>query len=132
MAMFALAVSVPLCAEEEQKTVIDGRSQYPDQVARYRNETALIICDKAMIDRSSKIATLDFTQRSWGSMAEFTGDMPGDKMTISQITLRNGRTIAATGTCKIFHQNDFRLSVISCLAKAGSRSIVANFKSLRF
>jgi hypothetical protein len=126
MAMFAL-VSAPLRAEDEQKTVISGRCQYPDRVARYRNETALILCDTVTIGRSTTIATFDFTQRSWGSMARFTGEMPGDKMTLSQITLRDGRPVAATGTCEIFHQNDGRLSLISCLVKAGSRSIAANF-----
>lgn len=125
--MLALTVSAPSYAEEEQKIVIEGRCQYSDSVARYRNEATLILCDTAIIDRSAMNATLDFTQRSWGSMAQFTGDMLGDKMTISQMTLRDGRQIAAKGTCEIFHRNDGKLSVISCLATAGSRTIAANF-----
>lgn len=127
MVMFALVASAPLRAENQQKTVMDGRCEYSDRVARHHNETTLILCDKVTIGRSAAIATLDFVQRSWGSMAQFTGEMPGHKMTIFQITLRDRGPIAATGTCEIFHQNDGRLSVISCLAKAGSRSIAASF-----
>jgi hypothetical protein len=128
MAMFALGVSAPVRADDEQKSVIEGRCQYSEQVARYRNETALILCDTVRISRSTTSATLDFSQRSWGSMAQFTGDMRGDKMTISHVILRDRRPVAATGTCEIFHRNDGKLSVISCLAKAGSKSIAANFE----
>ncbi|MFN3474746.1 MAG: hypothetical protein ACK4ZW_11960 [Blastomonas sp.] len=127
MAVMALVVAAPLCAEQEPKTVIDGRCQYPEPVAQYRNETTLILCDTVKIDRSETITTLAFTRRSWGAMARFAGDMPGNKMTVSQITLRNGRSVAAKGTCEIFYRRDGSLAVISCLAKAGSRSIAANF-----
>lgn len=107
--------------------MIEGRCQYPEQVAKFRNETSLILCDTVKIERGATGATLDFTRRSWGSMALFTGAMPGDTMTVSQVTFRDGRTIPATGSCRIFHRKDASLSVISCLAKAGSRSIAANF-----
>lgn len=132
IALFALALPAPLGAEEPRQTVIDGRCQYPQTVTEYRQETTLILCDTVEIDRSRTIATLDFTQRSWGSMARFAGDMPGDTMTISRITLRDGRTRAATGTCKMFPRADGSVSVISCLAKAGGRSVAANFVPSRF
>jgi len=131
MALFALGVSAPVRADHEQKTVIEGRCQYPARVAKYRNETTLILCDTVTISRSTAGATLDFSQRSWGSMARFTGAMGGDKMTISHVTLRDGRRIAAAGMCEIFHRNDGKVSVISCLAKAGPRSVAANFKPSR-
>lgn len=70
---------------------------------------------------------LGFAQRSWGVMAQFAGDIQGNKMTISQIVLRNRRPVAATGTCEIFYRDDGTLAVISCLATAGSRPIAANF-----
>lgn len=127
MAVMALVAAAPLCAAEEQPTVIEGRCQYPEPVVQYRYETTLILCDTVKIGRSETTATLDFTRRSWGAMARFTGDMPGDRMTVSQITLRNGRSVAATGTCEIFYRSDGSMAVISCLAKAGSRSIAANF-----
>lgn len=126
-AIAAIAVGVPLHAEDARKTVIAGRCEYSDQVARYRDETTLVLCDTLKIDRSTTLTTLDFSRRSWGSMARFTGDMSGDRMTVSRITLRNGRDIAATGTCQIYYRSDGSLSVISCLAKAGSRPIAANF-----
>jgi hypothetical protein len=73
IAMYALVVSEPSRAKDEQQTAIDGRCQYPDRVAKYRNETALMLCDTLTINRSATSTTLDFSQRSWGSMARFTG-----------------------------------------------------------
>jgi hypothetical protein len=127
LALAALVVPAPLNARDEPETVIDGRCQYPEQVAQYRRETTLILCDTVKIDRGTSSATLDFSRRSWGAMARFTGDMPGDKMAVSQITLRDGRSVAATGTCEIFYRNDGSLAVISCLARAGSQPVAANF-----
>ena len=83
IALFALAAAAPLCAQDSQKTSIDGRCQYPEKVVKNRNETVLILCDTVEIDRGSARATLDFAQRSWGSMARFTGSMSSDTMTIS-------------------------------------------------
>lgn len=96
-------------------------------MARYRQQTVLVLCDTATISRSAATATLDFGQRSWGSMAQFTGDMAGDDMAVAQVALRDGRFVPATGTCRIFHRQDGKLSAIRCLAKAGSRSVAANF-----
>lgn len=117
----------PLSAQAEPNAVISGRCQYPDRVAQYRNETALILCDTASIERGRATATLDFSQRSWGSMAQFSGAMTEDRMTVSRIALRNGRSLAASGTCQIFYRDNGHISAISCLAQAGSRSVAANF-----
>lgn len=132
MALGTLAVPAPLNAEDPQPTVIDGRCQYNQNVTKYRAETTLIVCDNVKISRSPATATLDFTQRSWGSMAQFSGAMSGNTMTLSQITLRDGRSMAATGSCEIFLRPDGSLSVISCLGKTRSRSVAANFIPSRF
>mgnify|MGYP001347674817 CR=1 FL=1 len=60
-------------------------------------------------------------------MARFSGTLAGDRMTVSRVILRDGRALAASGTCQISYHNDGRISTISCLAKAGSRSVAANF-----
>jgi len=127
IALFALAAAAPLCAQDAGKTSIDGRCQYPEKVVKNRNETVLILCDTVEIDRGSASATLDFAQRSWGSMARFTGSMSSDTMAISQVTLRDGRRLSATGTCRMHRRKDGELAVISCLAKAGARTFAANF-----
>ena len=106
---------------------MEGRCQYTDEVAKYRNETILILCDRVKISRTANIATLDFSRRSWGPTARFTGDMPANIMTVSQIRQRSGKPVAATGRCEIFYRNDGDVAVISCLAKFGSRSIAVNF-----
>ena len=125
--MVGFAVAAPIRAQVDQKTVIGGRCQYSDQVARHRYETALILCDTATISRDNTSGTLDFSLRSWGSMAQFTGVMAGNRLAVSRISLRGGTSVGATGTCEIFRREDGKLSLISCLAKAGSRSIAANF-----
>ena len=126
-AMVGFAVAAPIRAQVDQKTVIGGRCQYSEPVARYRHETTLILCDTATVSRDAGSATLDFAQRSWGSMAQFTGVMAGNRLAVSRISLRGGTSVGATGTCEIFRREDGKLSLISCLAKAGSRSIAANF-----
>ncbi|WP_439469267.1 hypothetical protein [Blastomonas fulva] len=127
IALFALAAAAPLCAQDSRKTSIDGRCQYPEKVVKNRNETVLILCDMVEIDQGSARATLDFAQRSCGSMARFTGSMSSDTMAISQVTLRDGRRLSATGTCRMHRRKDGELAVISCLAKAGARTFAANF-----
>jgi len=84
-----LVPPAPLSAQAEPKAVLSGRCQYPERVVQYRNETALILCDTASIERGSAIATLAFSQRSWGSMAQFSGAMAGDRMTVFPRSITN-------------------------------------------
>lgn len=126
-AAFALILPTPLLGQTEQEAVLNGHCHYSDEVARHRDETLLVVCNTASISRAATSSTLDFGQRSWGSMAQFTGEMAGNRMAVSRITLRDGRSLAATGTCEIFYRNDGELSAISCLGRAGSRSVAANF-----
>jgi hypothetical protein len=126
-AALLLVFPAPLIAQAEPKALITGRCQYSDRIAQYRHETTLILCDTASIDRESTTATLDFSQRSWGSTARFSSVMADDQMTVSHLTLRNGSALAASGTCQIFYHDNGHVSAISCLAKAGSRSVAANF-----
>lgn len=114
-------------AASGQATVVEGRCLYSDEVIRQRGETLLIVCDGATLKRDGASATLTFGQRSWGPMARFSGDMAGGRLAVSQVALRDGRAVAATGTCELFHRGDGSLSVIACLARAGSRSIAVNF-----
>jgi len=122
-----LAAPAPLQAQAEQQDVISGRCEYSDAVARYRFETALILCDTVVISRDGPDTVLDFKQRDWGSRARVTGRMSGDTLSITEVALRDGQSAAATGTCKFFRHLDGRLSVIGCLAKRSSRSIAVNF-----
>ncbi|HEX7656264.1 MAG TPA: hypothetical protein VF404_04635 [Sphingomonas sp.] len=117
----------PADADAGQRTVINGSCQYGARVARHHEDTLLILCDTATIDRSAQGATFDFAQRDWGSMASFSGAMTGDKMAVSQITLRHRGAVAATGTCELFHRSDGSLAVVSCLGKAGVRWVAVNF-----
>lgn len=111
-------------------TSLNGRCEYPPAVARYQRETLLVLCDSLVIDRGDETATFDFNRRSWGPMLRFVGVMSGERMAISSVRLRSGNSIAATGTCEIFHSGG-KLTVVSCLARAGSKSYAANFRPSR-
>lgn len=125
--MIAASIDAPLHAQSLHQTVMNGRCQYSDEVARHRDETTLVLCDTVTIGSDDSTVSLDFGRRSWGSAARFTGDVTGSRMQVSQIAVRNDRAVPATGVCEIFRRNDGKVSYISCLAKAGSRSIAANF-----
>ncbi len=114
-------------AEAAPGTVFGGSCRYSDQAARYRHETALILCDTASISRGSSSATFEFSQRSWGSMARFSGPISGNRMRVDRVAIRGGAISSATGSCEIFYRQDGKLSAISCLAKWGARSAAANF-----
>jgi len=130
-AMLATTAPRRLDAQESTATrVIGGRCEYPDRVARYRYETVLVMCDTVSISRRGEQATFNFSQRSWGSMIQFTGDISNDRMTVRRLSLRDGRSIAATGTCEIFDTGG-ELSTIGCLARNGTRSWAANFTRSR-
>lgn len=105
---------------------LSGRCQYADAVARFRQEASLALCDSLSIDRAEETATFDFSQRSWGSMLRFTGEMSGQRMAVNSVRLRSGSSVEATGTCEIFYSGK-KVSVVSCLAKAGSKAYAANF-----
>lgn len=128
--LIMLAASVntaPARAETADRTAIDGRCHYPDRVTRYARETTLVLCDTVTIRRDGPSISFDFAQRSWGVTARFTGDVTGDEMRVSRIALRGGQLVAAAGECRIARRNDGALATISCLAKAGARSIAVNF-----
>ena len=88
------------------------------------------MCDTVSISRRGEQATFNFSQGSWGSMIQFTGDISNDRMTVRRLSLRDGRSIAATGTCEIFDTGG-ELSTIGCLARNGTRSWAANFTRSR-
>lgn len=127
LAAFIIVASPPLQAESEQETIIDGRCEYPEQIAKYRNETTLILCTKVKVTRRGANGVLEFAQPSGPPTARFAGTWSGDQMSISEVTLRNGRSFVTSGTCEIFRQNSGRIAVISCLTPLLPRSVAANF-----
>lgn len=128
-----LATTAPARLRAQESTaarVISGRCEYLERVARHRRETVLALCDTVSISRRGEQATFNFSRRSWGSVIQFTGDMSDDRMTVRRVSFRDGGSIAATGTCEIFSTNG-ELSIVSCLARNGTRSWAANFTRSR-
>lgn len=128
--MIAGLAAPSLHAQAGPDTAIAGRCDYSDRVTRERRDTILILCDTATLRRDGAHASLDFAQRSWGSMARFDGDIAGDRMTVARVTLRDGTARAATGACALFRSAG-KLSAITCLARIGARSVAANFVPTR-
>jgi hypothetical protein len=101
-----------------------GRCTYPDAMARFSQEASLVLCDTLRIDRSA--ATFDFRQRSWGSMLRFSGEISGDRMKVTRVHPHRRESAEAEGTCDILYREG-EVSGVSCLARAGSKTYVANF-----
>lgn len=109
---------------------MEGRCEYPESVRQYQHETVLAICSRLTIIRNGSNAVFDFGPRSVGPTMKFAGRMIGNRMEVRQVTLRDGETNAAEGTCEIFYTSS-EISVVSCLAKAGARTYAANFMKSR-
>lgn len=129
--MLAALVLNPVADAVPDAIVPRGRCRYSQTILSRAEGTVLVTCDKLDIDRATAGATFDFSQKSWGSMLKFHGDMSGERMTVKRVTLRNGTSAKATGTCEIFRSGG-RLSKISCLADAKGQTYVANFVPTRF
>jgi hypothetical protein len=115
----ALAVSIGADPIE-----LSGQCQYPDAIARYSHEASFVSCNTLVINRAD--STFDFGQRSWGSMLRFEGEISGDRMEVTRVYPRHRDSVEATGSCDILYR-DGAISGVSCLARAGSKSYVANF-----
>jgi hypothetical protein len=105
---------------------LNGRCDYPGRIGPLRAGETRILCDSIAVGTEGSNGTIDFARRSWGVMIRFTGAMSGPRMTIGGLRLRSGEVVAATGTCEIFYAGG-KVSVVSCLAKAGVRFYIANF-----
>jgi hypothetical protein len=105
---------------------LEGRCEYPESVRQYQHETVLAICSHLTISREGDDTVFTFGPRSLGPTMIFAGRMNGNRMEVRQLTLRDGDTKAAEGTCEIFYTSG-EVSVVSCLAKAGTLTYAANF-----
>jgi hypothetical protein len=125
-ALLAVLASQAAVSSGSDPVELSGRCQYSDAIARFSQEASLILCDSLVIDRAEATAAFDFRQRSWGSMVRFAGQISGDRMTITRVYPRHRSSAEATGTCDILYR-DGTTSAVSCLARAGSKTYVANF-----
>lgn len=109
---------------------LNGQCRYPDAIAQFQREAVLALCDSVTIDTEAEATTFDFRRGNTGSMRRFTGALSGQRMAVAQVWLRSGGLIDATGTCEIF-PNAGKVSVVSCLARAGTKTFAANFVASR-
>lgn len=124
--LLAMLASLGVPGAEPDSAPLKGQCQYSEEVIRRREDTVLIQCDALAISKLGAVTTLDFGRRSWGSGVRFSGEMSGNRMRVSRLRLRGRGALDATGTCEAFYTAE-RISVVSCLARAGSRNYAANF-----
>lgn len=124
IAALLMAAASPADAVPDRFT---GRCTYNQEVLKHRDDTVLAQCDAVAIDLEDDTASIAFDLRSWDvTMLRFQGKMTGpDLMTVRQLTLRNGTSDEATGSCRIFRVEG-RVSAVSCLATMRGRAYAAN------
>ncbi|MCJ2185435.1 hypothetical protein [Novosphingobium beihaiensis] len=127
----ALAASMGGGTDTAGDLHLQGRCAYNAVVRAQRGDTVLVTCDTVDIDLSADAGSVVYSRRSWDvTMLRVEGEWEGDSMTVRHMVLRNGTSDDAKGMCRIFRREG-RVSVVSCLAKMGTRSYAANFETSR-
>lgn len=113
-------------AVEGDPALLQGRCAYSSSLPAPELGELRIFCDSvAIIDNG---AAFEFRDHRSGVRFQFAGSINDDSMTIRHLRLPKREDSAATGTCRIYRRNN-DISAISCLARIGWRTYVANFES---
>ncbi|KQM64986.1 hypothetical protein ASE75_07975 [Sphingomonas sp. Leaf17] len=131
IATISVVLPAGLSAAATTSAAIPGRCAYAEPLVRSRQQTVLVLCDSVTIDRDDTLAIIDFRQRSWGSKARITGEVADDRLSTSSAAIAGRSPVAASGTCRMDHRSDGRLSGVRCLLKTGSRWYAASFIASR-
>lgn len=123
IASLILALALPTAVAGEANAItLKGRCNYPEAMGAPKLGESRFFCDS--VTQAERVVR--FSRASSGKTVEFAGDAAGDRMTIRRISLRPGVATAATGYCRTFHRNA-DISAVSCVARVGWRTYVANF-----
>jgi hypothetical protein len=127
--MFALALilAAQFTAQPAAEGRFDGTCLYPEALQERATQGELVTCNQAEISSDS----IAFGLRSWQSRTRFNGSFEGDRMTVSSVTLPNGRNFAVRGVCELYYADE-ELSTVACTASGNRGSILANFVVSRF
>lgn len=118
-----------LLALAADPTTLKGRCTYPDTLPAIEAGELRIFCNAVAITtgEGADDRLISFSRSSSGATFGFAGTGAGDRITVRHMILQRGAMAAKTGTCRIFRKNT-EISAISCVAKVGARTYVANFK----
>lgn len=128
LSTMALAMQpAPAPAQVDAGTILAGRCNYSEQVARARGNAILVTCDTASLDDRAGAAVLGFGQRDREGATQFRGTLSEDRMTVTGLAMRGATWRDAKGTCRLFRRADHAIDRIACLANAGPRPVIVNF-----
>lgn len=122
MIEFALILALQFSADALPLGSHDGACLYPEVLRERAAPSELVTCNRVEV-AGNYVA---FGLRSWQSQVRFNGSFEGDRMTVDSVTLANGRSIAARGTCEVAY-TDGAFSTLSCTAQSNRGAMLANF-----
>ncbi len=117
-----LTLAAQLAADALPTGTYDGTCLYPEAVQERAAPGELVACNQARVNADS----ITFGRRGWQTHTRFNGAFQGDRLTVTSVTLPNGRAVDVRGVCEIYHA-DNAVSTIACTATSTRGSMAANF-----
>lgn len=130
LATLPLAAGLTLTAQSEEPIKLRGSCQYDPAVQERASDTVLIPCDLLSVTDAGGTIEIRFGQRSFSDIAVFSGFDADGLIEIDRLTLHNGSTYDAEGTCEII-RGDTRIDTVACLVRARGTFYAANFVTSR-
>ena len=122
MLHLAFLFALQLAADVPADASYDGTCIYPEVLRQRVSEGELVNCNRVEVGSNH----VSFGLRGWQSRTRFNGRFEGDRMTVASVTLANGRSYDARGTCEIFYTDD-AVSTLACSAQSNRGAMLANF-----
>tara|TARA_B100001057_G_scaffold396049_1_gene405761 strand:- start:346 stop:741 length:396 start_codon:yes stop_codon:yes gene_type:complete len=122
MLSLAFLFAAQFAADALPTGTYSGTCLYPQAVEERAAPGELITCNEVRISDGQ----ISFGQRGWQSRTQFNGIFEGSRMTVSSVTLPNGRTYEVRGVCEIYFANE-EVSTVACTANSNRGSMAANF-----
>lgn len=127
-ALFLALVSQVAVNDGAESGLLTGRCDYPVTMGAPQLGEVRIFCDSVAVTTSKSEGMLvQFKRRSSGSTTGFGGEASDDGITIRRVYLKPGVAAPATGHCRTFRKGS-DVTAVTCVAKVGWRTYVANFK----
>ena len=122
MLSLAFLFAAQFAADALPTGTYSGTCLYPEAVEERAAPGELITCNEVRISYGQ----VSFGQRGWQTRTRFNGTFEGSRMTVSSVTLPNGRTYEVRGVCEVYFANE-ELSTVACTASSNRGSMAANF-----
>lgn len=129
LALGALSALILTSPAQAENVSIEGRCEYAPRFARLleTGDHAFAICDGVTIETDGSTAVVDFEREYSGSWFKFRGRMENGRLIVSNLAVRGREPISVRGQCE-FSRRDGEITVVTCLARRGATTYVANFE----